>query len=97
MSEKMGSGLRIEDGIYDFIREELLMTQRDRIRKYMQDFGSISPFEAYRDLGITKLATRISEMISEGEKIEKIHETGKNRYGDPIWWTRYSLEAKDGQ
>lgn len=92
----MGEHIRQQDRFYDNIREELFMTQRDRIRQYMEDFGSISPTEAFRDLGITKLATRIGEMIAEGTKIEKIHETGKNRYGDPVWWTRYRLEENDG-
>lgn len=67
------------------------MTQRDLIRQYMQDFGSISPAEAFVDLGITKLATRVSEMIRNGEKIEKNRETGKNRYGKSIWWMRYRM------
>jgi hypothetical protein len=36
------------------------MNQYERIDKYLDDFGSISPMEAFHDLGITKLATRIS-------------------------------------
>lgn len=35
-------------------------TQRDLILQYIKDFGSITPMEAYSDLGVTKLATRIS-------------------------------------
>lgn len=65
------------------------MNQYERIRKYMDDFGSITPMDAFLDLGITKLATRIGEMIRDGEKISKQPETGENRYGDRIHYMRY--------
>lgn len=65
------------------------MNQHERIRKYMDDFGSITPMDAFLDLGITKLATRIGEMIRNGEKISKHTEVGENRYGDRIHYMRY--------
>lgn len=65
------------------------MTQHERILQYMDDFGSISPMEAFRDLGITKLATRISEMIRKGTRIEKKMESAKNRYGESVSFMRY--------
>lgn len=42
------------------------MTQCELVIRYIQDFGSISPMEAFHDLGITKLATRISELKRDG-------------------------------
>ena len=42
------------------------MTQREAIIDYITKFGSITPMEAFADLGITKLATRISEMRKDG-------------------------------
>lgn len=69
------------------------MTQRQEIIKYMKTFGSISPFEAFTDLGITKLATRISEMKNEVPVVAK-WETGQNRYGKPIRYKRYCLKEK---
>lgn len=65
--------------------------QQERILNYMIDYGSITPMEAFADLGITKLATRVSEMIADGMIIKKERVTGKNRYGDNIHFTRYSL------
>ena len=66
------------------------MTQQERILKYMDDFGSISPMEAFNDLGITKLATRISEMIQDGLSFEKKLVSAKNRYGETVHYMRYS-------
>lgn len=65
------------------------MTQHDLILQYMDDFGSISPMEAYSDLGITKLSTRISEMSRNGQTFQKKMETSKNRYGKSVRYMRY--------
>ena len=67
------------------------MTQHDRIREYISDWGSITPMEAFRDLGITKLSTRIGEMIAAGEKIKKETEYSVNRYGDKVHYCKYSF------
>ena len=65
------------------------MNQYERIEKYLDDFGSISPMEAFRDLGITKLATRISEMSRRGYQFIKTRESRKNRYGESVSFMRY--------
>lgn len=69
------------------------MTQHQQISKYLDEFGSISPMEAFMDLGITKLATRISEMIREGQKIQKEDETRLNRFGVKVTYKRYRKGA----
>lgn len=68
------------------------MTQGERIVKYMQDFGTITPMEAFSDLGITKLATRVSELRRDGVKIRKEPVDRKNRYGEHVRYMQYSLE-----
>lgn len=68
------------------------MTQKEMVVKYIKDFGSISPMEAFSDLGITKLATRVSELISDGEKIRKQPEKRLNRYGKKCRYMRYTME-----
>ena len=70
------------------------MTQADRIYTYMQDFGSISPMEAFSDLGITKLATRISEMRRDGIEINGKLEHSRNRYGERTHYMRYTLGGR---
>lgn len=67
-------------------------TQCERIKKYMDDFGSITQMEAIRDLGVMRLASRISEMRKKGIGIYSRMETGKNRYGESIKYKRYYLE-----
>ena len=67
------------------------MTQHDMIKQHMADFGSITPMEAFTDLGITKLATRIGELDRQGTRIDRHMETGKNRYGKTTRYMRYRL------
>lgn len=64
------------------------MTQNERILKYMDDYGSISTLEAFRDLGIARLASRIHE-ISKHTNIDRKMETTRNRYGEDVHYMRY--------
>lgn len=66
------------------------MTQRDRILDYIDRHGSITPMDAFKELGITKLATQISYMRRDGIKIKKEFEKGKNRFGEDCHYMRYS-------
>ena len=67
----------------------MALTQHELIRNYLDDFDSISPMEAFTDLGITKLATRVSEMRRMGYAIDGEDETRMNRYGKPVTYKRY--------
>lgn len=73
------------------------MTQSDRIYKYMQDFGSITQLEAMKDLGVMRLASRISDMRNAGISIIKETETSKNRYGEKTSYARYRLEGLENE
>ena len=69
------------------------MTQSERIIRYMQDFGSITPMDAFR-MGITTLATRVSEMRRDGIQIEDDWVKDKNQFGEPVRFKKYWLEEK---
>jgi hypothetical protein len=45
--------------------------------------------EAFMEYGITKLATRVSELIRQGERISKEPAEAKNRYGQTVRFMRY--------
>jgi len=69
------------------------MTQCERVMEYMVRFGSISTMEAFTDLGITRLASRIHDLTRMGVPITKTMESGKNRFGETIHYMRYSKEG----
>ena len=69
-----------------------MMTQRDEILKYIEEHGSITPMDAFYHLGITKLATRISEMRRDGMEFNIVMEKKRNKYNTrTIRYARYSL------
>lgn len=68
--------------------------QTDRVLAYMQDFGSITQLDALRDLGVMRLASRISDLRKMGYPIEARTETVKNRYGERASIKRYSLRGE---
>lgn len=65
-----------------------------KIVKYMNDFGSITPVQAMKDLGVMRLAARISDLEAEGWQIEHERETGENRYGEKTTYARYRLKQE---
>ena len=67
------------------------MTQKEKVVKYITDFGSISPLEAFSDLGIMRLASRVTDLKKDGVKIVKSMEKSKNRYGKTVHYARYRL------
>lgn len=66
-------------------------TQNERILDYIAEFGSITQFEALRDLSVMRLASRISDLKRQGYNITSKTETVKNRYGESCHIKRYSL------
>lgn len=60
-------------------------TQIEAIDAYMEDHPEwITMYEAFLELEITKLSTRVSEMLRRGYKIEKTPEVKKDAKGRVI-------------
>ena len=70
-------------------------TQNQRILDYINEFGSITQLEALRDLGVMRLASRISDLRRQGYSIISTREAVENRYGEKCRIKRYSLEVYD--
>lgn len=67
------------------------ITQRERIVQYCNDFGSITNLQAFQDLGITRLASRINDLKNQGHIIKSEFVTGKNRYGENVSYKKYEI------
>lgn len=70
-------------------------SQKERVMKYIEDFGSISSFEAYKDLGITQLGARIWELKKDGIEIRTRWKSSVNRYGNKILYKEYFIREED--
>lgn len=67
------------------------ISQKQRIVNYIREFGSISSWEAYSDLGITQLGARIDQLKKEGYEVRTKWESSTNRYGEKVDYKRYYL------
>lgn len=70
------------------------MTQSDMVLDYMERFGSISSWQAFMDLGITRLSGRIFDLRSRGHIIENTRKETTNRYGKRVHYDEYKLVRK---
>ena len=70
-------------------------TQNERILKYMNDFGSITQMEAMNDLGVMRLASRISDLKRLGYPIISTVEAVENRFGEKCYIKRYSMKNNE--
>lgn len=65
------------------------VTQYEKIIMYIDKYGSITPFDAFREFGITRLAARIFELRLKGVNIVGERESSKNRFGETVHYMRY--------
>lgn len=66
-------------------------TQNQRILEYISEFGSITQLSALSELGVMRLASRISDLKRQGHNIISTTESVKNRYGEKCYIKRYSF------
>jgi hypothetical protein len=66
-------------------------TQAERVLEYIEERGSITQLEALQEIGVMRLASRISDLKKLGYPITSNVEAVKNRYGENCYIKRYSL------
>ena len=67
------------------------MTQTEKVLAFLEDNGSINPLEALGELGVMRLASRISDLKKQGVQIERKMVTKENRWGEPVTFAEYRL------
>lgn len=71
------------------------INQCQRVLDYMKEFGSISTLEAFRDLGVARLASRIHDIKGMGYNIASEIKTTKNRFGEDTHYKIYKLAEEE--
>jgi hypothetical protein len=66
-------------------------TQAERVLEYIKEFGSITQLEALRDLGVMRLASRISDLRRMGIPIESEIVAVRNRFEEKCHIKSYRL------
>lgn len=69
---------------------------KERVLNYLRDFGCITTYDAFVDLGCTRLSEYIRQIRLEYEvKDEWI--IGTNRYGEKVQYKKYILGEPYGK
>lgn len=72
------------------------MTQQERIVQYLTEHDRITPWDAWSQLGITKLSTRIGEIErTTDHRFVRQRITTKNRFNENVTFMSYSLEQNN--
>lgn len=66
-------------------------SQNDRIVRYMNEYGGITTMDAFMELGVTRLASRICEIRNEGYTVCGRSIKVPTRHGKTAIVTEYSL------
>tara|TARA_B110000967_G_scaffold135685_1_gene138537 strand:- start:410 stop:628 length:219 start_codon:yes stop_codon:yes gene_type:complete len=71
------------------------MTQHQRILDHLKDGGRLTCLDAFNQLGITQVATRIFELKREGHPISKRPLKVINRYGESCSVAEYYYKGEE--
>ena len=69
------------------------MTQKEMVLNVLRTDGCITTYDAFVDLGCTRLPSRINELRNEGIEIEHIVCTKENRFGKSVSFFIYYIQS----
>lgn len=67
------------------------MSQNEMILEYLKENGSITTYESFTELFITRLSARIYDIKQMGYNFKEEWITKKNRYGKTVSFKKYTL------
>ncbi len=70
------------------------MGQKERVLDYLERYGTITSFEAFRDLGVTRLSAIIYRLRDDGHQIKTKDEFATNRFGERTHYARYEIKRE---
>lgn len=68
------------------------MTQTQAVLDWLKSGDSISSYEAFKELGVTRLSAIIYRLRRKGYSITSTDEKTTNRFGGTVTFSRYKLE-----
>lgn len=66
---------------------------KDRIIRYIEQFGSITTKQAFVDLGCTRLSEYIRQIRLERPVYDETI-SSKNRYGENVWYKKFYFKEQ---
>lgn len=72
------------------------MSQEEKVLKYIAKHGSITTLDAFMDLGIARLASRVHGLRQKGHDIESEMIPVTNRFGEKVYVSEYKFGMGEG-
>lgn len=73
------------------------MTQNEKILEYLKTGKIITPYVAFAEFNIMRLASRIHDLKRMGHNIKSRLVSKKNIFGESISYSEYWLEKEEGE
>lgn len=71
------------------------MSQAERVLQYLEDGNTITTLNAFKELGITRLAARVHELKRDGHNVKKNTISVTNRFDEKCAVAEYYLGEND--
>lgn len=68
------------------------LNQQNRVLEYIKQFGGITSFQAYTELGITQLAARVRNLEDDGYRFNRERVHTLNKFGEKVSFVNYTLK-----
>lgn len=75
------------------MEEKKKLTQVEMVLRHLRGHKGLTTWEAFKEYGITRLSAKIFVLRKKGFLISNRDVYAKNRYGEPVRFVRYRLEA----
>lgn len=67
------------------------LNQKEKVMRHLNNYGSITPLDAFRDYGIMRLAAVIFNLKEDGYDINSEMISSSNRFGEKVSFGKYTL------
>ena len=67
------------------------LNQKEKVMRHLNNYGSITPLDAFRDYGIMRLAAVIFNLKEDGNDIDSEMISSSNRFGEKVSFSEYKL------
>lgn len=67
------------------------LNQKQKVMRHLNNYGSITPLDAFRDYGIMRLAAVIFNLKEDGKNIESEMISSSNRFGEKVSFSEYKF------
>jgi|TARA_R100000482_G_scaffold85496_1_gene34265 hypothetical protein len=69
------------------------LSQKDKVLRHLKQIGHITPLDAFNDYAIMRLAAIVFDLKDEGHDIKSEFISSKNRFGEKVSFSKYTLNA----